>query len=123
MEVFKQAADLFAECPADQRRGCRFSLPLRWLPRGMWWISELGTERSHDCDWAVPVRNVVLNDDGRAHLLDLVPNSWVEGDQVDLAEAWKSHARLRAGFRARLVSASSVASSSSGYQSAAIARS
>lgn len=42
----------------------------------------------HNCDRAVPIRNVVLNDQRRTRLLDLVPAGRIELDQIDFTPVY-----------------------------------
>src|ERR1035441_8713835 len=48
-------------------------------------LREVGTDGSHDGEWAVSVGDVILDDDGGPSLLDFVADRGVEANQVDLA--------------------------------------
>src|SRR5258707_2886694 len=86
---------------------------------------EFRCDRHDDGDGAVPIPDVVLDDQRRPGLPDLGAPSGIELDQMDFAAARETHFRLvfEVGFVAREVSNFLDASCSSGNHSAAIERS
>lgn len=98
--------------------------PTRTSP-GAWRVGEMRTDGGDDGNGAVLVRDVVLDDDRWPGLLGLVASAGIEINQIDVASSGERHFSLdRTGFRPWRDSPDiRDASSSSGNQSAAIARS
>src|ERR1035441_9743715 len=55
---------------------------------------EVRTDCRHDRYGAVLIGNVVLDDDGRPRLFDLVADGGIEGEKIDLAPSGKGHGRF-----------------------------
>jgi hypothetical protein len=74
------------------RRWQRKAIPFAWrgdhFDRVRRW-RQLRGDRRHNGDWTVPIPYVVLDDDGRPRLLDLVASAGIELHKPDLAATGK----------------------------------
>ena len=107
-------------------RGYRQTIGLSWRDGyGDGVCRDRGRDGRHYSHRAVTVPDIILNDESRPSLLDFVASRGVKFNEVDFTPSGNSHERffLADLFNLREPSNRVQASSSSGNQSAAIARS